>query len=313
LQGTIFDLKRFAVHDGPGIRTTVFLKGCPLACRWCHSPESQSPAPELLYSAALCTGCGACASACPAGLLAAGPAALDRGACQGCGSCAQVCYSGALVLSGREASVQELLELLCQDRLLHEVSGGGVTLSGGEPAFQPEFAASLLGALQARNQHTVIETAGHAPWPALEALLRHTDLVLFDLKHPDPAAHQALCGSDNALILANLKRVAQWAAGHGNGSGLPALPRLIVRIPLIPGLNDDAETLAQAATLLGSLPRLDGVELLPYHNLGTPKYAALSRASDGLGLRCPLPHELTCAAAPFTARGLKVSIEGLVI
>jgi len=316
MQGTIFDLKRFAVHDGPGVRTTVFLKGCPLRCAWCHSPESQAPHPELLYSAALCIGCAACAAACPHGLLSAGPTVLDRHRCRACGSCAEVCYSGALRLVGERVGVDDLLERLCRDHLLHASSGGGVTISGGEPALQPEFASALLQGLQSRGQHTAIETAGHVTWPALATLLEHTDLVLFDFKHADAEAHRRLCGVDNSLIIANLQRISGLAAGRRDGeaaAGSGASPELTVRVPVIPGYNDDTDSLIGLADLLAALPALSGVELLPYHNLGVPKYSALGRTYDLPELPSLDGASMSAAAELLRLRGLKVSIEGLVL
>ena len=301
--GTVFDIKRFAVHDGPGIRTTVFLKGCPLRCAWCHSPESQSSRPEVIYTATLCSACGACAAACPLALLQEGPQSLDRAACQACGACAAVCYNGALRLAGYQASVDELLPRLLRDRLLYESSGGGVTLSGGEPAMQPVFASALLHSLRESGINTAVETAGPVHWEALAAVLADTDLVLFDLKHASDQHHARLTGAGNSLIQANLRQLSELAAARGT-------PGVMVRLPVIPGLNDDDAGLAALGALLSGLPRLDGVQLLPYHDLGVPKYASLGRTYGVTVARSPAAAHMRHIAGLLAGYGLEVSVEG---
>lgn len=316
--GIVFDIKRSAVHDGPGIRTTAFLKGCSLRCRWCHSPESQSSLPELMYSAAICTGCGECAGACPRSLLDRGPAQLARSACQVCGCCASACPSGALEIIGWRAEASDVISLLERDSLLYAASGGGVTVSGGEPALQPEFAAAILSGARARGFHTALQTAGHVGWTALETLLRHTDLVLYDLKHAAPARHQSLTGACNDTIIDNLRRVAQLAANAANagnagdaGSGA-AGPRFIVRVPVIPGLNDDPQDISALARMLAALPALpERVELLPYHNLGAPKYPALGRKYQLSGLEQPSRPALALLAGVIAGFGFNVVEEGI--
>jgi pyruvate formate lyase activating enzyme len=188
--GVVFDVKHFAVHDGPGIRTTIFLKGCPLRCAWCHSPESQSLRPEIAHSPDLCIGCEACVEACPNGAQTLGPDKILRDLCTGCGSCAEVCYAGALTLYGRRATVEELIEEVGKDRLLYETSGGGVTISGGEPIMQPRFASALLEALKREVYHTALDTCGQVEWKTLEKILEDVDLVLYDLKQMDPVSHE---------------------------------------------------------------------------------------------------------------------------
>jgi len=297
--GTIFDVKHFAVHDGPGIRTTIFLKGCPLRCLWCHSPESQSPRPEVAYYPNLCIGCGACVEACPNGAQTLGTPKILRELCTGVGRCAEECYAGATVIYGREASVGEMLGEVDKDRLLYETSGGGVTLSGGEPAMQPGFASALLGALKARGYHTALDTCGHAAWRILERVITDADLVLYDLKHMDTLIHRELTGVPSELIQSNLRRVAE--------SG----KTLVVRVPVVPGHNDSPENFAAMAGFLGGLQGVEAVELLPYHNLGSPKYVALGREYPLEGLRSPEPEELGELASLLEAEGLRIVIEGL--
>ena len=297
--GIIFDVKHFAVHDGPGIRTTVFLKGCPLRCLWCHSPESQSPRAEVAYYPNLCISCGACVEACPHGAQTMGTPKILRELCKGVGRCAEECYAGATIMYGREASVGEILEEIDKDRLLYETSGGGVTLSGGEPTMQPGFAATLLDALKEHGYHTALDTCGHAERSVFERVLANADLVLYDLKHMDTFTHEEITGVPNGLILANLER----AAGSGK--------TLVVRVPVIPGHNDSPENFKAMAGFLGGLREVEAVELLPYHNLGAPKYMALGRDYSLEGLRTPKPEELKALGRILEAEGLRVVIEGL--
>ena len=297
--GIIFDVKHFAVHDGPGIRTTIFLKGCPLRCLWCHSPESQSPLPEVAYYPNLCIGCGACVEACPHGAQTLGTPKILRELCTGVGRCAEECYAGATIMYGREASVGEMLEEVDKDRLLYETSGGGVTLSGGEPTMQPWFASALLGALKARGYHTALDTCGHAEWGVLERVVADADLVLYDLKHMDSFTHRELTGVTAELIQSNLGRVAESGKA------------LVVRVPVVPGHNDSPENFAAMAGFLGGLKGVEAVELLPYHDLGSPKYVALGREYPLEGLRSPEPVELSELGKFLEAEGLRVVIEGL--
>ena len=297
--GIVFDIKHFAVHDGPGIRTTVFLKGCPLRCLWCHSPESQSPRPEVAYYPNLCISCGACVEACPNGAQTLSTPKILRELCTGVGRCAEECYAGATIMYGREATVEDVLEEVDKDRLLYETSGGGVTLSGGEPTMQPRFAATLLGALKEHGYHTALDTSGHAEGSVFERVLAKADLVLYDLKHMDSFTHGEITGVPNGLILANLER----AAGSGK--------TLVVRVPVIPGHNDSPENFTAMAGFLGGLKGVESVELLPYHNLGAPKYMALGREYALEGLRSPEPGELSELGRILEAEGLRVVIEGL--
>ncbi|MEN3011142.1 MAG: glycyl-radical enzyme activating protein [Candidatus Bipolaricaulaceae bacterium] len=267
--GIVFDIQRFSLHDGPGIRTTVFLKGCPLRCLWCHNPEGLSPKPELMFFDYKCLGCGTCARVCPEGALAQEAGAqprLTREKCTGCGRCAEACPSGAWRLVGKTITVEELLSLLERDALLYDRSQGGVTFSGGEPLFQPDFLRAALAACKERRIHTAVDTSGYAPWDVFERIAPLTDLFLFDLKPMDEEAHRRYTGVSNRLIHANLRRLAEL--------GRPVR----VRVPLIPGITDTEENLQALLALLRELQgRILGVELLPYHDVAE-KYQRLGKS-----------------------------------
>jgi pyruvate formate lyase activating enzyme len=258
----VVDVKLNALDDGPGVRTVVFFKGCPLRCVWCQNPEALSPWPEVQRDPDRCLGCGACALACPQHV--AQPAALPEAeACRVCGKCAEACPPAARRVAGTARTVEELAEVCGRDLPFYRQSGGGVTLSGGEPTLYPAFAGRLAAALRGRGIHVLLETCGHFGWAAFARyLLPHLDAVYCDVKIADPAAHRAQTGKDNALILANLARLAR--------TGLPVLPR----VPLIPGITDGAENLRALAAHVraAGLPRL---ALLPYNPLWVAKRRAL--------------------------------------
>ncbi len=301
VKGWVFNIQRFSVHDGPGIRTTVFLKGCPLRCVWCDNPESQPMAPQIVFWKERCIRCGACLVACPRSALVedeGGGRKVLVERCDFCGRCLDACYTGALEQLGRCMTVEEVLEAAEADRPFYDQSGGGVTLSGGEPLAQWAFAREVLRRCKERGIHTALETCGHAPWDAWEALLPYVDLVLYDLKEVDPVKHQRFTGVDNALILENLRRLA------GTGK------KVVIRRPVIPGYNDSEESIHALAQVVRSLGSVDEVHLLPYHRLGQGKYERLGmeyalkdvpslREEDVAGLR-----------AILLAYGLRVRVGG---
>lgn len=262
-QGIVFDVKHFAVHDGPGIRITIFLKGCPLRCEWCHSPESQNPVPEILIHQDRCIGCGRCLEVCKLGAISS-PGAIDRIKCNLCGECADACCAGALELLGKKMTIDQLMEIVEKDRELLISSGGGVTLSGGEPMMQSGFAVELLRRFKETGYHTALDTSGYTTWEKLRQALEYTDLVLFDLKHMDSLKHKQHTGVSNDLIFENLRKTSK----NGNC--------IWIRVPLIPRINDDEENLRELSDFVKRL-EVGRTYILPYHTLGVAKYAALDR------------------------------------
>ena len=278
-EGVVFNIQKFSVHDGPGLRTTVFLKGCNLRCRWCHNPESWDPHPQLLYFSEKCEKCGLCRQVCP-----------TKGKdCVLCGDCAQVCVNGARVLSGRIYNVEQVMETVLSDRAFYEKSGGGVTFSGGECMLQPEFLGALLKACKREGISTAVDTAGCVPYDRFERILPDTDLVLFDIKCVSPELHRQFAGVDNGLILENYQRL------------LAAGARVWARIPFVPGFNDGPEMAKIRAFLAQNSP--EKTEILPYHDLGVSKHAA---AGYGPGFRTDTPTagQLQTLRAHFTEAGL---------
>ena len=292
----VAEIKHMAVHDGPGMRTTVFLKGCPLHCIWCHNPECISAAPELLFRAARCTACRRCEAVCPhrAHRFTLNGHEFRRGLCDGCGACAEVCPAGALTLCGRSAAAGELYDELMEDADFYRISGGGVTLSGGEPLLYPAFCRELFAVLGRAGIHRALDTSAAVPWEAFETVLPETDLLLVDFKHPDSGRHRELTGQDNRLIRENLRRL--------QAAGVP----IEIRIPLVPGCTDAPEELEAAAGFLAELPCVVRVKLLAYHSFARSKYEAVGRPDTMPEVPSPDGDEMEAAAARLRARGLAV-------
>ncbi len=270
IKGHIFDLQHFSVNDGPGIRSTVFFKGCPLRCQWCSNPESQRMVPEMIFNRNLCRCCYECVAAGPrcANVIADdGSREIDRARCRGNGECARICPNDARTLAGREVSLDEVMREIIKDDLFYRNSGGGVTASGGEPAYQPEFLMALFAACREAGIHTTLDTCGQVAGPVFEDILAVTDLVYYDLKHMDSGAHLSLTGVENSLILENAARVAD--------SGVP----LVLRVPLIPGQNDGAENIRATSDFARELGA-DRLDLLPFHQFGSLKYHVLGLAYE---------------------------------
>jgi pyruvate formate lyase activating enzyme len=297
MDGWVFDIQRFSIHDGPGIRTTVFLQGCNLRCFWCHNPESQASGSSVQFFPDKCIVCAQCVEACPAGAqrVLDGQRFYVRDLCRTCGVCIDTCYAGALVIKARQMSVAEVMAEVEKDRAYYDDSGGGVTFSGGEPALQGEFLAELLRASKACGLDTAIDTAGHVPWETLAALLPYTDLFLVDVKAFEEETHRAGTGVGNRRILENVRRLAASGA------------ELHIRIPVIPGFNADAAELGQIAGFLARLERVPSVELLPFHHLGGGKYESLGRAYPSRALQPPSDGEMEEFLGLFGARGIQAT------
>jgi pyruvate formate lyase activating enzyme len=269
-QGYVFNIQHYSIHDGPGIRTTVFTKGCPLSCVWCQNPESQLQAPELFFTSEKCTGCGACVAACTQQAIAIsdGKSKTDRLLCQGLGKCAAVCPNEARNLMGREMSAAAVFKDVNADAVFYRRSGGGVTISGGEPMAQPEFTLAILKLCQEAGLSTALDTSGYARWDVFKEILACVDLVLYDFKHLDPVTHQKLTGVSNELILENAVKIV---------NGFPEIA-FLARIPVVPGYNDDKDNIIRTAGFIKGLGKSIKVHLLPYHRLGEAKYERLEKS-----------------------------------
>ncbi|MDR2753224.1 MAG: glycyl-radical enzyme activating protein [Oscillospiraceae bacterium] len=288
IAGMVFDIQRYCVHDGPGIRTTVFLKGCNLRCFWCHNPESYRREPDLLHYPAKCIGCGKCAALCPNGchgIDADGAHVIDRKKCTCCGLCAKRCYAGALAMSGKERTAEDVMKTVRADAAFYKNSGGGVTLSGGDPMMQPEFCLELLKAARVEGIHTALDTAANYDFCLLEPVLPYVSLLLVDCKCMDAALHKQGTGADNARILKNLRRLGQGSVP------------LWVRVPVVPGLNDTEENTLALRAFLADLPAVQKLELLPYHNLGASKHASLGLACAHADMKPPAKERVSELAA----------------
>jgi len=298
ITGTIFNIQRFSVQDGPGIRTTVFVKGCPLTCPWCSNPESIHPYPEVAHVDVSCKQCGTCIKACDLGAISFAEKGIniDREKCNNCGKCVEVCPNDALKLFGEEVSVEEVLEEVLKDRLYYHSSGGGMTVSGGEPLRQARFVSALFECCHEEGLHTTLDTSGHGRQSDLEKVLKNTDLVLFDLKLMDPGAHIATVKASNDPIHRNARVVVE--------RGIP----MIVRIPLIPGLTDTDENIEAIAKFVEGLNPELPVNVLPYHRMGMGKYRMLDREYTLADLTTQPQEKLDAIVRHFESRRLACDI-----
>ncbi len=289
--GMLFDIKHYAIHDGPGIRTTLFFKGCPLNCWWCHNPEGISPEPELMFNPNRCLPeCSLCVQRCPKNALAKnnGLLFIETSQCRLVGECAKICPTLALEKIGYKLTVAEAMAVVEKDRIFQETSNGGVTFSGGEPLMQPEFLEALLDACRQRGIHTIVDTSGHAPYEILERIRKKVDLFFYDLKLMDENKHREETGISNRLILDNLNKLAQTGS------------KIQIRIPLIPEVNTSQEEIAAMAEYISSLPGIEEISLLPYHKMGGQKYENLNR---------PQPHSQAQAPSEEVIREIQSQLE----
>ena len=294
--GTIFDIQRYSVHDGPGIRTTVFLKGCPLKCLWCSNPESQSKNPEIMLDHSLCTRCSRCVEVCPynATVKSGDEIRLLRDLCQGCSECVSACPNDARQLVGRQEEVENILKEVKKDGLFYKNSGGGVTLSGGEPMSQPEFTRTLLKRCKENGIHTVLDSSGYTKSENWDLVLEYVDMILFDLKQMEPEKHKEYTGVEKELILKSAKKVASLKVP------------MIIRIPLIPGYNDSQKNMEECARFAKEIG-VDRIELLAFHRLCISKYNKLGKDWRLDGVSSPDNDLLERARENFTAHGLTCS------
>ncbi len=264
--GIIFDIERFSVHDGPGIRTVVYLKGCPLKCPWCANPESQLISPQIGYVKGKCIGCMSCVQVCPNAQTFIKTHYPDWSGCSSCMQCVQVCLAGARVCYGRRMNVEEVVAEICKDLTFYKNFGGGVTLSGGESCLQADFAAAILAQCKENGINTALDTCGYIPWNTMEKVLRHVDYLLYDIKHMDTVEHKKFIGVGNELIIENAQRACT------------VVNDMIIRVPVIPGFNESEEHMCRLEEFVRTkLSSVKSIELLPYHSAGESKCAYIGR------------------------------------
>lgn len=298
MTGMVFNVMHYALHDGPGIRTVVFLKGCPLACQWCHNPESQERSAQLMIMAERCIGCGDCVEACPAGaavLVDGVPGATD--ACTACGACVDVCLARARTMAGGMMSVEGVMSEVMRDRVFFEESGGGVTFSGGEPFAQSAFLRGLLEACTLEGISTAVETSGMVGQGELLNAAGAVGIFLYDIKHMDTAQHRKWTGAGNEMILSNLAALAR------------VHPHITIRFPVIPGVNDGRDNLERMIAMMQGLG-LREIDLLPYHRMGTDKYARLGRMYQLVELETPSTEHMDRIRSVFASAGIEAKVGG---
>lgn len=330
--GTVFNIQKYSLHDGPGIRTTVFLKGCPLRCVWCHNPESQELRPEVVFFETRCVGCGSCIKVCPTGVAGSllttlansrticdtttllgwskdipvpsasgGDPATSSGRCTACGLCVRACACGAREIVGRSMSADEVMSEVLRDRIFYDQSGGGVTFSGGEPMMQPEFLREMLLRCRAEGLRTTVDTSGFAAWDAFLAIVPLVDLFLYDVKLMDETRHRQYIGASNRLILDNLRRLAPLASSLGE--------TVLARVPLIPGINDDGRNIGSTGEFLRECG-IRQVSVLPYHRMGIEKCRRLGREYSLPGIEPPSEEEVKRVVDTLAGYGLSVKVGG---
>lgn len=297
-QGLIFKIQRYSIQDGPGIRTTVFLKGCPLDCQWCSNPESQKSYPEIMVRPQLCQQCLKCVETCENSAISQvnGVIQMDRDLCQLCMSCVENCPSGSLEITGESISIDKVITECSRDELFYKNSGGGITLSGGEPLSQPEFAINFLQKCKEKALNTALDTSGYAKWEVMEKVLEYTDVILFDLKHLDPDFHYQGTQVKNRAILENLKKAAE-----------SKLARIWIRIPVIKDYNDSKEYMQTLAKTIKEI-RVEKISLLNYHEWGKPKYMFLGREYPLNGLEAIDEKKLEDLKSIMESEGVPVTI-----
>ncbi|CUH95073.1 hypothetical protein P22_1142 [Propionispora sp. 2/2-37] len=299
LSAMVCEIERYALHDGPGIRSVVFLKGCPLTCLWCANPQTQKKDNELYYDRGKCVQCGRCMQACDWGTLnlADDGIRIDRNHCRLCGKCMRVCPAGALTLAGRWMNVEDVFAEVSRDMIFYQQSGGGVTISGGEVLMHEAFVSALLKKCKEHYFHTAIETSGFGSLQSLLAIVKYCDLILFDIKHADNEIHKKLTGVDNQVILENLRRLGE---SHGN---------IIIRVPLIPGLNDGEDNIERIMEIAGT-NRIKEIHILPYHSLGREKYKQLGRTYGLETTGPPEKEQVATIKRKLERGGLYVNVGG---
>jgi pyruvate formate lyase activating enzyme len=299
VRGVVFDIQRYSLHDGPGLRTNVFLKGCGLSCQWCSNPEAKRPTPQIAFFERVCFLCQDCIPICPDGAISLQDDRVhwDHARCSACGRCVEVCTAKAFTWIGKEMTAGSVIDEVLRDSAFYS-GQGGLTLTGGEPAVQPEFARAILQLARQEGLHTAIETCGAVSWQNLESLLPYLDVVLFDMKHIDPETHRRFTGASNVSILENLRRTA--------ASGV----RMVVRVPLIPGFNTDEDTLRAMGKWIKGIDGIHEIHVLAYHTLGRSKYKALNLAYP-LEHLAPMHHEEAERwAGVLRAQGFEVLVGG---